>query len=102
MFCSSATFKRQILKFAIVRLDQIGKSRPESIVVGTNEWVQAHQIDVVLNHDQVTLIAERIQSARGIGNDQELAAKLAASRGSGKSPATANSPRTGETAPPSR
>ena len=70
-------FQRQILKFAIVRLDQVGKSGTEPIVVGADQRILPHQVDVVFDDDQVALVAERIQSPRGIGDDQELAAKLA-------------------------
>ena len=69
-------FQRQILKLAIVRLDQVGKSGTEPIVVGADQGVQPHQVDVVFDDDQVALVVERVQPARGIGDDQEPAAQL--------------------------
>ncbi len=69
-------FERQILKLSVVRLDQVGKSGAEPIVVGPDQRIQPHQVDVVFDDDQVALIVERIQSSRGVGDDQELAAKL--------------------------
>ena len=77
MFCLECDFERQILKLAIVRLDQVWKSGTESFVVGADQGIQAHQVDVVLDDDQVALDAQRIQSSRGVGDDQELAAQLA-------------------------
>ena len=68
--------KRQILELAVVRLDQVGESGAEPLVVGADQRVQPHQVDVVLDDDQVALAAERVQSARGVGDDQELAAEL--------------------------
>ena len=102
MFCSSATLQRQILKLPIVRLDQVGKSGAEPVVVGADQGVQAHQVDVVLDDDQVALVEQRIQPAGGVGDDQAAGSPAPSSPGSERSPARANNLRKGETALPSR
>ena len=76
MFSLERHFERQILELAVVRLDQVGESGAEPIVVGADQRVQAHQVDVVLDDDQVALLVERIQPAGGVGDDQEPAAQL--------------------------
>ena len=76
MFCFERDLERQILKLAVVRLDQVGKSGAEPIVVGPDQRVEPHQVDVVFDDDQVALVVERIQAAGGVGDDQEPAAEL--------------------------
>ena len=41
MFCFERDFERQILKLAIVRLDQVGKSGAEPFVVGPDQRILA-------------------------------------------------------------
>ena len=69
-------FQRQILQFLVVRLDQVRESRAEPIVVRANQRVQTHEVDVVFDDDQVTLLVKRIQAAGGVGDDQKPAAEL--------------------------
>ena len=76
MFDSQRHLQRQVLEAAVVGLDHVGEPRAEPLVVGADQGVEAHQVDVVLDDDQVPLLVERVQPARGVGDDQEPAAQL--------------------------
>ena len=76
MFDSQGHLQRQILESAVVGLDHVGEPGAEPIVIGADQRVQSHQVDVVLDDDQVALFVEWVQPARGVGDDQQPAAQL--------------------------
>ena len=55
MFASSAACEGQFLQAPVVGLDQVGEPGAEPVVVGADQRVDAHQVDVVLDDDQVAL-----------------------------------------------
>ena len=66
----------EILQFAVVRLDHVGKSGSKPVIVGADQRVHSQQVDMVLDDDQVALLEMRIEPAAGVGDDQQPAAQF--------------------------
>ena len=76
MFAFEGDVEGEFLQLAVVGLDQVGEAGAEAVVVGADQGVDAQQVDVVLDDDQVALVVQRVQPAGGVGDDQGRAAQL--------------------------
>ena len=68
--------KGTLLKHRVIGFDEIGEARTELLIIGPDERIDPHQVDMVFDHDQIPLAMEGVHAARGIGDDQNRAAKL--------------------------
>ena len=62
-------------QLAIIRTAHVRKADAEAVVVGADERVVAHEVDVVLDDHQVALGELRVHAAAGVADDQALAAQ---------------------------
>jgi len=56
----------------IVRTRHIGEARPQIIVIGADQRIAVHQVDVVFNDNDIALAVERIQAAASVGYDEDI------------------------------
>ena len=52
-----------------------GNRGPSAVVVLADQRIVAHQVDVVVDHDDVALRIVRIHAAAGVGDDQQFGAE---------------------------
>ena len=67
--------QRAVAQPAVVRGRHIGKPRAEPVVVHADERIAIQQVDVVVDDHDVAGGEVRIQSAGGVGDDQQLDAE---------------------------
>jgi len=62
-------------ELGVVRVSHVGKPRSKSLVVGSNEWGDARQVQVIPDHHQVTRSPSRVERASSVGQKHALRAK---------------------------
>ena len=60
---------RELAQLLGVRADHVHEARAEPVVVRTAKRVDAHEIDVVVDHHEIAGLERRIQSATGVRDD---------------------------------
>ena len=64
--------QRDCTEFAGVRLAHVRKSRAERVVVDASQRIVTHEIDVVVDNDDVGQTEVRIHSASRVGHDERV------------------------------
>ena len=72
---AAGDFQSAIDQVAIVRAAHVGEARAERIFVDADQRIAVHQVDVIFHDHHVAAAVVRIQSAAGVGDDQQIDAQ---------------------------
>ena len=65
--CSAQSpLEAPVLEALVVRLDEVRKSGTESVIIGADQRVETHEVDVIFDDNEITCFVERIQTTGGI------------------------------------